>query len=478
MRRQGELAPAAVAPRPRVTGAWLGCAVVVLVVVVVLRLAYTAWVLTQLERFCVNGPAGTEVRSPLLDSWLADNDGVEQLLSATENLAEVTADRTGVPAMAMRALAGRPDRLASWRARLCDETLPAVAGGGLRLAPVASGSVLPGAGSWYLARASAVRQLGPWLGLLAWEALERGDQAEALRIVWAQLWLGEGLTDRRLPALSIVARAVGYRVLVEAGTTLLAMAPALALEAWEARILDRRLADLETRVVSAQEACAAERDAIASLPLLLAAFDADPRLRQQTGYQEPLQPLRFALGSTGQVRAGLDPVWRLMAQPLGEPHWAARVTAWDRSDNDLRQLHGEQIPVRVVLRGLWSPGGAVRGWLAAYGLPDLHRVELQWRRAVLWLRAMRVALALVAWRTEVGGWPSDLAALAAWYRLPLPEDPFGDAPFRCGRGAPPVFYSVGADGSDSGGRSGPFNESGRDIWLWPPWPADDTSRGG
>ncbi len=139
---------------------------------------------------------------------------------------------------------------------------------------------------------------------------------------------------------------------------------------------------------------------------------------------------------------------------------AEREEALNKIEKDLTTLKVKAVDtegLRKLLRGKGPPDGraakALGDGIAALLLPPVRKVQTAYDRSEQTQRNLRVAFALAAYRADRGRYPAKLDELAPKYLAAVPGDLFSGKPLVYRRTEDGyLFYSVGANGKDEGGR--------------------------
>jgi hypothetical protein len=116
-------------------------------------------------------------------------------------------------------------------------------------------------------------------------------------------------------------------------------------------------------------------------------------------------------------------------------------------------------------------GTKIGNTLAGTLLPAVRRVQVLQDRSAQVARNLRVAIAMAAYRADNNRYPAQLADLAPKYLAAVPEDIFNGKPLiykPAEKGY--LFYSVGPNGKDDGGRWIDDDPPGDDIRVKMPLP--------
>jgi hypothetical protein len=140
---------------------------------------------------------------------------------------------------------------------------------------------------------------------------------------------------------------------------------------------------------------------------------------------------------------------------------AAREKQLDRIEEDLKKLKQDvaanPVDVAKLFLGVEEPGKMASqklgNVLIGLLMPAIRKVQNAYDRAEQVQRNQQVAFALAAYRGDHGRYPEKLDALAPQYLAQVPGDLFSGEPliYRPGEDRY-LFYSVGVNGQDDGGR--------------------------
>jgi hypothetical protein len=161
---------------------------------------------------------------------------------------------------------------------------------------------------------------------------------------------------------------------------------------------------------------------------------------------------------------------------------ADREKEFDKIDEELQEIkkkvgaRGEFALVEflrlVSVRGADKVVGKTLGdVLASLLLPSVRRVQQTHDRVAQVERNLHVAFALAAYHKDTGHYPEKLEDLAPKYLAAVPDDVFNGQPliYKPGKDGY-LFYSVGPNGKDDGGRGGDDDPPGDDIRVKMPLP--------
>ena len=140
---------------------------------------------------------------------------------------------------------------------------------------------------------------------------------------------------------------------------------------------------------------------------------------------------------------------------------AEREQELDKIDRDLKALKAEISPpwnVAQILLGKDPPetkaGKAIGDILITLLVPAVRKVQQAYDRDQQVQQNVRIAFALAAYHHDHGRYPAQLDDLAPMYLAAVPDDLFSGKPLvyrPTEKGY--LFYSVGVNGKDEGGRS-------------------------
>ncbi len=137
----------------------------------------------------------------------------------------------------------------------------------------------------------------------------------------------------------------------------------------------------------------------------------------------------------------------------------ARNKAFEQIEADLQSVKKEVVSPDDFLKLLTAKDGKrvtgkrVGDVLAGLLLPAVRKVEQAYDRNTQAERNLHVAFALAAYHKDTAGYPAQLADLAPKYLPAVPDDVFAGKPLIYKPNAKGyLFYSVGPNGQDDGGR--------------------------
>ena len=157
---------------------------------------------------------------------------------------------------------------------------------------------------------------------------------------------------------------------------------------------------------------------------------------------------------------------------------AAREKELDALEKELNELVKKNRD-EAALQALIKEAGAGKvvgqqlgNTLVALLAPAVRKVQQAHDRVAQVERNLHVAFAMAAFHKDTGRYPAKLADLAPKYLAAVPDDVFGGKPLiykPTGKGY--LFYSVGVNGKDDGGRWYDDDPPGDDPGVRMPLPA-------
>ncbi len=282
------------------------------------------------------------------------------------------------------------------------------------------------------------------------------EMARAL-VVRAMLKLGSGDIDGAkadLLAVHRLARLVGQ------GPTLIERLVGMAVES-EACKGDNGLATSGRLSNSQAQTYLATLQALPALPSVTEAMDVSERFCllditthiSRTGYKNELLALLDTNFVDKRLKTKIDkekalqipemPVdwddilkrmnalYDRMVAAAGKPTFAQRMKAFDRISSELKALENDSIEhMRELLltEEKTNTTQTLGSLLIATLAPELSRAVAMYDITTMKLRTSQVAMALAAYRAEVGSYPESLAELCPKYFKTVPEDFFTTKP--------------------------------------------------
>ena len=155
---------------------------------------------------------------------------------------------------------------------------------------------------------------------------------------------------------------------------------------------------------------------------------------------------------------------------------ARREKAFQNLEEELIEARKVRSPAAFVKLLASKDGNAATGKkvgdvLASLTVPAVRRVQQRQDQAVQVERNLHVAFALAAYRADTGRYPGKLADLAPRYLTAVPGDLFtGEALIYKPSAEGYLFYSVGPNGKDDGGRGPDDDPPGDDSGVRMPLP--------
>jgi len=167
-----------------------------------------------------------------------------------------------------------------------------------------------------------------------------------------------------------------------------------------------------------------------------------------------------------------------MAVAMRVPDRAAREKAFDQLEKDLDAQVKEAKKNEDLLKKLPQAGDVgkivaqkISGVLMGLLTPSVRKVQSAYDRGEQTDRNLRVAFAMAAYHADNGKYPAKLDDLAPKYLAAVPDDVFSGKPLiykPTEKGY--LFYSVGVNGKDDGGRWTDDNPPGDDPRVRMPMP--------
>jgi hypothetical protein len=232
-------------------------------------------------------------------------------------------------------------------------------------------------------------------------------------------------------------------------------------------------------------------DSLPPLPEMAEKIDRCERMMFLDAAQQLARGGRLS-GLTGNGQNPFDQVIRTLSTgaidwnvPMRMANqWYDRISDAMREENHftkrqkMAQLEEELQEISAEARKPWSMAGSmllnprktmgrVMGQvLISLMLPAVSAAEAATDRADQSFSNLRVALALAAYRSDVGKYPPQLAELVPKYLPEMPPDIFTQDPLRYrAEGAGYLLYSIGENGKDDEGRWRDDNPPGDDLHV-------------